>query len=67
MRIDELVRDFLPRRPGLSPAEVAARITDLVVAYVRRDGEPMPGVPEAIALFGGWSSGSPSHPPPRNG
>jgi beta-phosphoglucomutase-like phosphatase (HAD superfamily) len=48
---------FLPRRPpstdppGPSPAEVAARITDLVVDYVGRAGEPMPGVPEAIALF----------------
>jgi sugar-phosphatase len=37
--------------PGPSPAEVAARITDLVVDYVGRAGEPMPGVPEAIALF----------------
>ena len=36
---------------GPSPAEVAARITDLVVDYVGRAGEPMPGVPEAIALF----------------
>jgi sugar-phosphatase len=48
---------FLSRRPpsadppGPSPAEVADRITDLVVDYVRRAGEPMPGVPEAIALF----------------
>ena len=53
---------FLPRRPpsadppgpdppGPGPAEVADRITDLVVDYVRRAGEPMPGVPEAIALF----------------
>ena len=39
----------VPAAPG--PAEVAGRITDLVVAYVRRDGVPMPGVPEAIALF----------------
>jgi HAD superfamily hydrolase (TIGR01509 family) len=48
---------FLPRRPpsadpaGPSPAQVADRITDLVIAYVAREGEPMPGVPEAIALF----------------
>lgn len=35
----------------LSPAQVADRITDLVVDYVAREGEPMPGVPEAIALF----------------
>lgn len=58
VRIDELVAAFLPCRPppasppGPSPAEVADRITDLVVGYVRREGEPMPGVPEAIALFG---------------
>jgi len=52
--IDELVAAFLSRRPppGPSPARVADRITDLVAAYVRREGEPMPGVPEAIALFG---------------
>jgi mannitol-1-/sugar-/sorbitol-6-/2-deoxyglucose-6-phosphatase len=41
-----------PSPPGPSPAEVADRITDLVADYVRREGEPMPGVPEAIALFG---------------
>ena len=65
VRVDELVAAFLPRRPppagsgppgpsppGSSPAEVADRITDLVADYVRREGEPMPGVPEAIALFG---------------
>jgi len=51
VRIDELVRDFLPVRPGPSPAEVADRITDAVVDQVRHAGEPMPGVPEAIALF----------------
>ncbi|MGH3289122.1 MAG: HAD-IA family hydrolase, partial [Streptosporangiaceae bacterium] len=38
--------------PAPSPAEVADRITDLVIAHVGRAGEPMPGVPEAIALFG---------------
>jgi sugar-phosphatase len=41
-----------PSPPGSSPPEVADRITDLVADYVRREGEPMPGVPEAIALFG---------------
>lgn len=51
VRIDELVRDFLPPGPGPSPAEVADRITDAVVDQVRHAGEPMPGVPEAIALF----------------
>lgn len=52
--VDELVAAFLPRRPppGPSPARVADRITDLVADYVCREGEPMPGVPEAIALFG---------------
>jgi mannitol-1-/sugar-/sorbitol-6-/2-deoxyglucose-6-phosphatase len=40
-----------PAPSGPSPAEVAARITDLVADYVGREGEPMPGVPEAIALF----------------
>jgi mannitol-1-/sugar-/sorbitol-6-/2-deoxyglucose-6-phosphatase len=57
VRVDEMAAAFLSRRPpsaappGPSPAEVAARITDLVVDYVGRAGEPMPGVPEAIALF----------------
>ena len=40
-----------PAPRELSPAQVADRITDAVVAYVAREGEPMPGVPEAIALF----------------
>jgi mannitol-1-/sugar-/sorbitol-6-/2-deoxyglucose-6-phosphatase len=55
VRVDEVAAVFLARRPApaaLSPAEVADRITDLVIAHVRRDGVPMPGVPEAIALFG---------------
>ena len=65
IRVDEMAAAFLARRPPLapgptpapgrapapSPAEVADRITDAVVAYVARAGEPMPGVPEAIALF----------------
>ena len=46
---------FVPPAPpvplDLSPAQVADRITDLVVDYVGRAGEPMPGVPETIALF----------------
>jgi mannitol-1-/sugar-/sorbitol-6-/2-deoxyglucose-6-phosphatase len=49
--IDDLVRALLPSGPGPSPAEVADRMTDLVIAHVSRDGVPMPGVPEAIALF----------------
>ena len=50
VRVDEMAAAFLPPG-GPSPAEVAGRVTDQVVAYVRRDGVPMPGVPEAIALF----------------
>jgi beta-phosphoglucomutase-like phosphatase (HAD superfamily) len=53
--VDELAAAFLARRPpgpGPSPAQVADRITDVVIAHVSRAGEPMPGVPEAIALFG---------------
>ena len=58
VRVDEMTAAFLTRRPpsappsGVSPAQVADRITGLVVDYVAREGEPMPGVPEAIALFG---------------
>ena len=62
VRVDEMTAAFLTRHPApapappvpldLSPAQVADRITDLVVDYVAREGEPMPGVPEAIALFG---------------
>ena len=64
VRVDEMAAAFLTRRPILgpaspgpsvasapSPAAVADRITDLVVDYVARDGVPMPGVHEAIALY----------------
>jgi sugar-phosphatase len=51
VRIDELAAVRLPP-DGPRPAEVADRITNQVVDYVSRAGEPMPGVPEAIALFG---------------
>jgi mannitol-1-/sugar-/sorbitol-6-/2-deoxyglucose-6-phosphatase len=51
VRIDELAAVRLPLH-GPGPAEVADRITNQVVDYVKRAGEPMPGVPEAIALFG---------------
>jgi HAD superfamily hydrolase (TIGR01509 family) len=51
VRIDELAAVRLPL-DGPGPAEVADRITNQVVDYVKRAGEPMPGVPEAIALFG---------------
>jgi sugar-phosphatase len=54
VRVDEMTAAFLAKRPGPapSPATVADQITDQVVDYVSRAGEPMPGVPEAIALFG---------------
>ncbi len=51
VRVDEMTAAWLPPGAGLSAAAVADRIVDLVVEYVSRDGEPMPGVPEAIALF----------------
>jgi beta-phosphoglucomutase-like phosphatase (HAD superfamily) len=37
--------------PEPGPAEVAGWITDRVADHVSRAGVPMPGVPEAIALF----------------
>jgi HAD superfamily hydrolase (TIGR01509 family) len=54
VRVDEMAAAFLAKRPGPapSPAAVADQITDQVVAHVARAGEPMPGVAEAIALFG---------------
>jgi HAD superfamily hydrolase (TIGR01509 family) len=39
------------RDPAVTDAEIADRITDQVIAYVRAEGQPMPGVGEAIALF----------------
>jgi sugar-phosphatase len=36
---------------GLTDAEVAGRIIDRVIAHVKAEGEPMPGVTAAIALF----------------
>ena len=50
VRIEDVAAALLPGA-ALSPAEIAARITDVVIDYVGRNGEPMPGVPEAIALF----------------
>jgi beta-phosphoglucomutase-like phosphatase (HAD superfamily) len=54
IRVDEMAAAFLASRPvpAPTPAEVADRITDAVVAYVARAGEPMAGVSEAIARFG---------------
>jgi mannitol-1-/sugar-/sorbitol-6-/2-deoxyglucose-6-phosphatase len=52
VRVDEMVAAFLARRPsGPDPAGIADRIVDRVIDHVAHDGEPMPGVPEAIALF----------------
>jgi mannitol-1-/sugar-/sorbitol-6-/2-deoxyglucose-6-phosphatase len=39
------------RDPAVTDAELADRITDHVIAHVRAEGRPMPGVGEAIALF----------------
>jgi len=50
VRVDELAAARLPPA-GPTAAEVAGRITDLVIAHVEHHGEPMPGVPAAIALF----------------
>ena len=50
VRIDEVAAARLPP-VGPTATEVADRITDLVIAHVEQEGEPMPGVPEAIALF----------------
>ena len=36
---------------GLSDARVADQITDRIIAHVKAEGEPMPGVTDAIALF----------------
>jgi len=56
--IGEVVAIWRQRQPRhgsdldqLSDAEIADRITDLVVAQVRAKGEPMAGVPPAIMLF----------------
>jgi mannitol-1-/sugar-/sorbitol-6-/2-deoxyglucose-6-phosphatase len=53
--IEELIPVWRRRSPGASPltdAEVARRITDQVIAHVMAEGQPMPGVTAAIALFG---------------
>jgi len=58
--IGAVVAGWLRRLPGPyggDPQDVAAvtdEITDLVIAHVARVGEPMAGVPEAIALFKRW-------------
>lgn len=38
------------RDPSLTDAQVADEITDRIIAHVRAEGQPMPGVTDAIAL-----------------
>jgi HAD superfamily hydrolase (TIGR01509 family) len=56
--IDELVRGWRRRRsrhngrgPEPTDAEVAEQIIDQVIAHVRAEGQPMPGVAATIARF----------------
>jgi sugar-phosphatase len=52
--IEELIPVWRRRSPRASPltdAELAGRITDRVIAHVVAEGQPMPGVTAAIALF----------------
>ena len=55
--IEELIPVWRRRAPdgdGISPltdAEVADRIIDRVIAHVKAEGEPMPGVTAAVTLF----------------
>ena len=56
--IEELIPVWRRRAPGPDPAgteltddEIADRIIDQVIAYVKARGQPMPGVTAAIALF----------------
>jgi len=56
--IEELIPVWRRRAPGPDPAgvgltddEIADRIIDQVIAYVKEQGQPMPGVTAAIALF----------------
>ena len=56
--VEELIPVWRRRSPGpdlasteLSDDEIADRITDQVIGYVKARGQPMPGVTAAIALF----------------
>jgi mannitol-1-/sugar-/sorbitol-6-/2-deoxyglucose-6-phosphatase len=55
--VEELVPIWRQRAPAgdgassLTDAEIADRITDRVIAHVEAEGQPMPGVTAAIALF----------------
>jgi mannitol-1-/sugar-/sorbitol-6-/2-deoxyglucose-6-phosphatase len=51
--IEELIPVWRRRSPGveLTDDEIADRIIDQVIAYVKARGQPMPGATAAIALF----------------
>jgi sugar-phosphatase len=52
--VEELIPVWRRRAPRTSPltdAEVADLIADRVIAHVKAEGQPMPGVTAAIALF----------------
>jgi sugar-phosphatase len=51
--VEELIPVWRRRSPGveLSDDEIADRIIDQVIGYVKARGQPMPGVTAAIALF----------------
>src|SRR2546423_2244869 len=56
--VEELIPVWRRRSPGpdlasteLSDGEIADRIIDQVIGYVKARGQPMPGVTAAIALF----------------
>jgi sugar-phosphatase len=49
--IEELIPLWRPARIELTDDEIADRIVDQVIAYVKARGQPMPGVTAAIALF----------------
>ena len=51
--VEELIPVWRQRSPGveLSDDEIADRIIDQVIGYVKARGQPMPGVAAAIALF----------------
>ncbi len=52
---EDLIPLWRQRAPGgdrgLTDAQVADQITDRIIAHVKAEGEPMPGVTAAIALF----------------
>jgi sugar-phosphatase len=52
---EDLIPLWRQRAPAgdreLTDAQVADQITDRIIAHVKAEGEPMPGVTDAIALF----------------